>query len=214
MHLGSAVLQERTRDQYLRRGSGVLSLLHLKCNPLVLMLNLIVLRVMSPSIDLNKLLRHRGARMSSEVYILFLSSLSVKIVQPCLPFSSYIFFYSCEVLVTHNASVSWGWKQWTGNVGWRRKREGHDNRLYCSASGKFRFLVGLSNLPSRHITPCGVSLNSANCSTQPFTFRSSLSSSEHKSLLQAATSASLLSHLSPKQELTLGNQIYRIRKGA
>lgn len=178
------------------------------------MLHLIVLRVMSPDINLNKALRQRGARMSSEVYILLLSSLSVKIVQPCLPFSSYTFFYSCEVLVTHNAPVSWGWKQWTGNVEWRRKREGPDNRLYCSASGKFRFLVGLSNLPSRHITPCGVSLNSANCYTQSFTFRSSPSSSQHRSLLQAATSASLPSHLSPKQELTFGNQIYKIRKGA
>lgn len=83
-----------------------MSLLHFKCNRLVLMLHLIVLRVMSPDINLNKALRQRGARMSSEVYILLLSSLSVKIVQPCLPFSSYVFFYSCEVLVTHNAPVS------------------------------------------------------------------------------------------------------------
>lgn len=49
--------------------------------------------------------------MSSEVYILFLSSLSLRIVQPCVPFSSYNFFYSCEVLVTHNAPFSSGWKQ-------------------------------------------------------------------------------------------------------
>lgn len=88
---------------------------HFECNPLVLMLNMCinmtVLRVMSPHINLNKPLRPRGARMSSEVYILFLSSLSVRIVQPCVPFSSYNFFYSCEVLVTHNAPFSSGWKQ-------------------------------------------------------------------------------------------------------
>lgn len=66
----------------------------------------------------------------------------------CLAFHFPVktFFCSTEVLVAHNVPISWGWKQQTGNAGWRR-REGSENRIGCSAgfaSNKFKCLMGLS----------------------------------------------------------------------